>query len=102
MSKRRFDALGLLLWLALGGLAVAAGYAALHFGWFSSPWELAAWLVVCIAFFVSAASLPSHVPSAPKNTLVHGAARPASETEAQAAARGAVKAREIHEQEFDD
>ena len=38
----------------------------------------------------------------PENTLVHGAARPATETEAQAAARGAVKAREIHEQTFDE
>jgi len=38
----------------------------------------------------------------PKNTFTHGAARPASDAEAQAAARGAVKAREIHEQKFDE
>jgi len=63
---------------------------------------LAAWLIVIVAALGLAASLPSYVASAPKNTFAHGAARPASETEAQAAARGAVKAREIHEQKFPD
>src|SRR5271170_6327978 len=57
---KSIDTVGLLLWLALGGLAVAAGYAALHFGWFRSPWELAGWLVVCISFLVI--GLPSQSP----------------------------------------
>lgn len=99
-GRRGLDATGLVLLAALALLAIAAGFAALHFGWFSSSWEFAAWLVVCAAFLV--VGLPSHVTTAPKNTLVHGAARPATETEAQAAARGAVKAREIHEQQFPD
>jgi hypothetical protein len=100
--KRRLDAFGLLLVLALGAVAVAGAYAALHFGWFSSPWHFAAWVVVIVAALVLAASLPAYVAPAPKNTLVHGAARPASETEAQAAARGVVKAREIDKQKFTD
>jgi len=97
---RRLDAFGWLLLLALAALAVAAGCAALYFGWFDSPWHLAVWLVVCTAFLV--VGLPSYVASAPKNTRVHGAARPATETEAQAAARGAVKARDLHDQQFPD
>jgi type IV secretory pathway TraG/TraD family ATPase VirD4 len=62
---RKLDAFGLLLLLAFGALAVAAGYAALHFGWFRSPWHLAAWLVVCVAFLV--VGLPSQ--TAPQSTV---------------------------------
>ena len=56
-ARRKLDAFGLLLVLALGALAVAAGCAALYFGWFRSPWHLAVWLVVCVAFLV--VGLPS-------------------------------------------
>ena len=51
-TLRNLDALAVSILLAIGGLAVAAGYAALHFGCFCSPWEFAAWLFVCTAFLV--------------------------------------------------
>jgi type IV secretion system protein VirD4 len=62
---RRLDGFGLLLLLIAAALAVAAGYAALHFGWFSSPWHLAIWLLVCAAFLV--VGLPSQ--TAPQATI---------------------------------
>ncbi len=50
--RRGLDALSVLILLALAALALGAGYAALHFGWFGSPWQFAAWLFVCLAFLV--------------------------------------------------
>ena len=44
----------------------------------------------------------ARVSAAPGNTLVHGAARPAAETEAQAAARGIAKAPDLHNLTFKD
>jgi hypothetical protein len=64
-AVRKFDALGLLFLVAFAALAGAAGYAALHFGWFSSPWHLAVWLVVCVAFLV--VGLPGQ--TAPQSTV---------------------------------
>src|SRR5277367_6402395 len=49
---KNLDVVGASIALAFVGLAVGATYAALHFGWFRSPWELAVWLVVCISFLV--------------------------------------------------
>jgi fatty acid desaturase len=96
---KRFDALGLGLVAALAALACGAAYAALHFGWFGSLWELAGWLVVGLAFV--AAGLGVHANLTPKNTNVHGDARPASEPEAQAAARSDTKA-PFHDRTFSD
>src|ERR1700685_3921977 len=96
---RRFDAISVLLLSCLAAAAVGVGAALIYFGYFT-PWEFALWLVVCLAFL--AVGLPGHVNSAPKNTQVHGSARPATETEAQDAARGAAKARDIHDQHFPD
>ena len=64
------------------------GAALIEFGFFK-PWELALFLLVGIAFV--AVGLPSHGTSAPKNSKVHGAAAPAAEQEALAAARGKTK-----------
>ncbi len=47
---KKLDWVGIQLYALLGGVAVGAVYAALHFGWFRSPWELAAFLVVCVCF----------------------------------------------------
>jgi hypothetical protein len=44
----------------------------------------------------------ARISMAPENTRAHGAARPAAEPETQAAARGVGKAREIHNQQFND
>lgn len=98
-TPRRFDATAILLFSCLAVAAVGVGVALICFGYFS-PWEFGLWLVVCLAFL--AVGLPSHVNSTPKNTQVHGSARPATETEAQAAARGAGKARDVHDQHFPD
>ena len=62
---RNLDTVGLVIALAFVGLAVGATYAALHFGWFRSPWELAGWLVVCMSFLVI--GLPSQ--SAPQSNV---------------------------------
>jgi len=97
---KKIDRLGLTLAAVLLALVCAAGYAALQFGWFRSPWELAGWLVVGIAFL--AAGLGVQANLMPRNTNVHGAARPASETEAQASARGDAKSPSLHDRTFPD
>ena len=70
---RGTDALGLLLLAGLAALAASAGAALIEFGFFK-PWELALFLLVGIAFV--AVGLPSPGTAAPKNSKVHGAARP--------------------------
>jgi hypothetical protein len=97
---RKIDKTGLCLAAVLAALALASAYAALHFGWFSSPWQLAGWLVVGFAFV--AAGLGVQGNQAPKNTKVHGDARPASESEAQAAARSGTKPAPLHDKTFSD
>jgi fatty acid desaturase len=97
---RKIDKLGMALVAVLAALACGAGYAALHFGWFRSPWELAAWLVVGVAFL--AAGLGVQANLTPRNTNVHGDARPASEAEAEAAARRDTKPAPHHDRTFPD
>ena len=97
---RKIDKTGLCLAAVLAALALASAYAALHFGWFSSPWELAGWLLVGFAFV--AAGLGVQGNPTPKNTNVHGDAQPASESEAQAAARSDTKSAPMHDQTFPD
>jgi hypothetical protein len=99
-AVKKIDKLGLALVAVLAVLALGAGFAALHFGWFRSPWELAGWLVVGFAFL--AAGLGVQANMAPKNTNVHGAARPASESEAEAAARNDTKPAPLHDRTFPD
>ncbi len=96
---RELDALGLLLLAGLAALAVSVGTALIEFGLFK-PWELALFLLVGIAFV--AVGLPGHGASAPKNSNVHGAAAPAAEQEALAAARGKTKPSPLHDQQFSD
>jgi hypothetical protein len=97
---RKIDKTGLCLAAVLAALALASAYAALHFGWFSSAWQMAGWLVVGFAF--AAAGLGVQGNPAPKNTNVHGDARPASESEAQAAARGDTKAAPLRDRTYSD
>jgi hypothetical protein len=99
-AMKRIDAIGLGLVAVLAALALGAGYAALHFGWFRSPWELAGWLVVGIAFLAAGLGVQANVT--PKNTNVHGDARPASESEAEAAARSDTKPAPHHDRTFPD
>jgi hypothetical protein len=99
-AVKKIDRLGLTLVAVLAALACGAGYAALHLGWFSSPWELAGWLVVGFAFL--AAGLGVQATLTPKNTNVHGAARAASESEAEAAARSGTKPAPLHDRTFPD
>jgi hypothetical protein len=97
--RRGTDALGLLLLALLIALALAGGAALIEFGFFK-PWELALFLLVGIAFV--AVGLPSHGVPAPKNSKVHGAAAPAAEQDALAAARGKTKPSPLHDQQFSD
>jgi hypothetical protein len=96
---RELDALGVLLLVVLATLAVVGGAALIEFGLFK-PWELALFLLVCIAFV--AVGLPGHGTSVPKNSKVHGAAAPAAEQDALAAARGKTKPSPLHDQQFSD
>jgi hypothetical protein len=97
---KKIDTLGLTLAAVLVVLALGAGYAGLHFGWFRSPWELAGWFVVGFAFV--AAGLGVQANLTPRNTNVHGAARPASESEAETAARSGAKPAPLHDRTFPD
>ncbi len=97
---KRIDTLVVLLVAALAALATGAVYAALYFGWFGSPWQLAAWLLVCVAFL--AAGIPAVGHRTTRHTSVHGSARPASQDEARKAARGDAGASPLHDQTFED
>jgi hypothetical protein len=94
------DTLVVLLVTVLAGLGVGAVYAALHFGWFGSPWQLAAWLIVCVAFVAAGAPAVGHRMA--RHTQVHGSARPASQDEATKAARGDTGASPLHDKTFKD
>jgi len=98
-ADKKIDRLSIILVVMLAALAFGGAYAALHFGWFGSPWALAGWLVVGVAFL--AAGLGIQASTGPRNTNVHGAARPASESEAQASARGQTKS-PLRDQTFSD
>ena len=64
---KKLDWVGIQLYALLGGVAVGAVYAALHFGWFRNPWELAVFLVVCVCFL--AIGLPTQTaPQRPPPT----------------------------------
>jgi hypothetical protein len=97
---KRIDKIGICFALVLAALALGAAYAALQFGWFRSEWQLALWLFVGFAFIAAGLGVHSHRP--PKNTSVYGAAQPAPESEAQAAARGNTKSASLHDQTFRD
>lgn len=96
----KIDKLGMALLAGLSALAVGTAYAALHLGWFHSPWELTLWLGIGLAFLLGGVS--THVHRTPKNTNVHGSARPTSEAEAQASARGETKSPALHDRTFSD
>ncbi|MCP3385964.1 hypothetical protein NLM31_36810 [Bradyrhizobium sp. CCGUVB4N] len=96
----RIDAMGFFLASVLAALAAGGVYAALHLGWFRSAWELGEWLVAGLAFL--AVGLGIQGASAPRNANVHGTARPASEAEAQAVARGDTKLASLHDRTFPD
>ena len=96
----KIDKLGMALLAILAALAIAAAYAALHFGWFQTPWQLAGWLAVGLAFVLAGLGVQANF--APRNTNVHGAARPASESEAQSSARGDAQSPSLHDRTFPD
>ena len=97
---RGIDKIGLGLVSMLAVLAFAGAYAALHFGWFRSPGEMAIWLAVGLAFLAAGVGVRAGLPA--RNTGVYGTAKPASEAESQAAARGETKSAPLHDQTFPD
>lgn len=83
--------------LVLGG--AGAAYGAVYAGYMTAT-ALAAVVIVGGAFvFVHSTGSK---PAPPKNTFVHGAARTATEEEAQAAARGQLKVSDLHDRNFSD
>jgi hypothetical protein len=99
--QRKIDIVGFALVVALVVIAAGAAYAALEYRWFNSGWELAAWIVVGVAFVAVALGLRHH-HAPPQNAGVYGTAQPASESEAQAAARGSMKTPSLHDRTFPD
>ena len=97
---KKIDRLGAVLLAALAAAAIGAAYAALHFGWFRSPWELAAWLFFAGAFIAVGLGAQSTAPP-PRNPQVHGTAKAADAWETKAAARGDTKA-PLHGRDFED
>jgi len=94
--RRGLDALGWLFVLGLVILALGAG-AALLMEHIFTPWGLAACVGVGLAFAVAG------VPALRRpigESMAHGMARPASEAETQAAARGEMKRQPAHDQNF--
>ena len=96
---RRLDLTGATLFAALAAIAASVGGELLHEGYFT-PTEFAAELIVGVAFL--AVSVPGRTTKAPHNTQVHGAAEPASESEAETAARGLANKAAIHDTRFRD
>ncbi|MBR0966978.1 hypothetical protein JQ554_33400 [Bradyrhizobium diazoefficiens] len=93
----RTDLFGWLLLASLTALALAAGAAFLEFA-HVPPWGLALGLFMCVAFVAVGLGAPSQ-PS-PRNTGVYGSAKAASESEAQAAARGEKTSPSLHDRTF--
>jgi hypothetical protein len=94
---RHLDAIGLALLAGLAAAITGGGVAIVAAG-LVKPWELTA--VLGLGGVLVAAASERAVSTTPKNTLVHGAARPAAETEAKAAARGIAKAPDLHNRTF--
>jgi fatty acid desaturase len=97
---KKVDTLVVLLVAVFAALATGAVYAALQFGWFGSPWQLAAWLLVCLAFVAAGIPVVGHRMT--RHSNVHGSARPASQDEARKAAHGDAGASPLHDQTFKD
>jgi hypothetical protein len=98
--RRGIDLFGVCALALLAALALGAAYAALQHGLFHSVGELVGWLLVTAACIIAYASMQT-APPPPRNFQVHGTARPASEWEAQAAARGDTKT-PFHDQKFSE
>jgi hypothetical protein len=101
------DKRGVVLVAVLVALAVGFVFAALHFDWFSSLWWLAFAVVggfVCLSMglIIAAGAFYPGSNRGPLNTYVHGDARPASESEADAAARSGTNPAPHHDQTFPD
>jgi len=94
---RRPDVIGLLLLIGIAA-ALLGGGAVLVASGVVKGWELA--LIVGFGGVLVAAAHPRPHGTTPQNALVHGAARPAAETETQAAARGAAKTEPMHDATF--
>ena len=77
-APRKLDATGLLLLAAVGVAAVGGGAGLIYEGYFT-PWEFVVFLLVGVAF-VAVGVCPATRRRRRKNTLAHGAARPACRT----------------------
>jgi hypothetical protein len=97
---KKLDTFVVIVVSVFAALATGAVYAALQYGWFGSPWQLAGWLLVCVAFV--AVGIPAVGHRATRHSNVHGSARPASQDEATKAARGDATASPLHDQTFED
>jgi type IV secretion system protein VirD4 len=69
VSRKRFDAFGLFLALTFAALAVGAGYLALDFGWFHSPWEFVG--LVAVVGLAGAGAALEGAPASPPSTVAH-------------------------------
>jgi len=94
------------LWILFGGFAFGIfgnfGSIALNAAGLGLPYDLLVTVSGLMALLGGIAKLieAARLSGAPRNTLVHGAARPAAEGEAHAAARGAAKAPDLGKRRF--
>jgi len=96
---RRFDIRGVWLVIALTS-ALVSGVFVLAASGVATGWEIAA-IIIVGSILISAAEPRPHATT-PRNSFAHGAARPAAETEIQAAARGSTKTAPMHDATFPD
>ncbi len=96
---RRPDILGLALLAGLAAAFIGGGVVLFTTGVIKG-WELVT--ILSFGGVLVAAAHPRAPSTTPHNSMVHGSARPAAESEAHAAARGNVKSAPLHDATFSD
>ena len=94
---RRPDAFGVALLIGLAAALLGGGVILIDIGVIKG-WECLC--IISVGLVLIAAAHPRAPPATPHNSMVHGSARPAAESEAHAAARGETKSAPIHDTTF--
>ena len=97
-GRRGPDLLAVMLLGLLAVAALSAVYGVVAAGYMTTGALLG--LIAVGGAFVLVHNMGGRRPAPPKNTLVHGAARPASEQEAQRAARGEAQGPRLDDRDF--
>jgi hypothetical protein len=95
----RLDVFGVALLIGLAAALLGGGVILVDTG-VIKEWEFLT--IISVGVVLVAASQPRAPPAMPHNSMVHGSARPAAESEAHAAARGDIKSAPLHDATFPD